>query len=716
MKTILLILFFITFNYLNCSANELNLEHIDTDSDNFILWAALFSLGLIGIIVLFFSSESMRNYQKKEKKKKEEEKEYNKLQGEIISDMTKNIQNIAQETVSNAHNIYKKDEQSNISIDIKKVVSSEKKLLSITTNLIEFLRIKSRKIEIFDEKFILSNLLNDITGILKEAAKDIELNLIYDVKKDIPEYLNGDTLNLSKIIVNLAVFCVEHDAREIIIEVSKDTRYSQTDNLYFKIISFIDVDVEDNSNLFNSNYNETTNNYDSLSLFVAKELSILMDGDIITKNNKDGSVEFTFYIPFKEHPHSKMFKTDDVKNKNIYLLDLSPNTTKAISNMLNDLQHSVKIDTKENCLINIPDFTKYDLVIIDEKILTFKIIEALKKSETKIISLSNTFKLKQQYPISAIVDMELNKPITRKQLTYNINNLFRKPEKELASNKKPLKHSSKLLVHRTLFENAKNITLNSFSQFRDAKVLIVEDNLINQKVAVSLLHKSRINIAVAADGKEALDILHDSGKEFDIVFMDINMPVMDGYVSTKMIRANEKFNNLPIVALSALTSPDEIDEMFSCGMNGYLAKPLKISRFFTAFATFLEKKDEIITPVIEEVIIHEFDGLNIEQGIDQASNSDIFYKEILLEFKDAYGDSADVFEKLVNNFRFEQLRMLCLDLKGLSGSIGAKDMNELVTEVLLRLINKKYELMPIYIEPFKKELNRVKNSIELYAK
>lgn len=717
MKKIVLILFLITLSYFNCYADELGLEQIDTNSYHFTLWAALFSLGFIGIIALFFSSESMRNYQKRVKEEKEEKEAYNKIQGELISEMTENIQNIAKETVNTAQELYQKDEQLNDAIDIHKVVSSEKKLLSITTNLIEFLRIKSRKIEIFDEKLILSNLLNDVTGMLQEAAKDIDLNLVYNVKKDIPEYLSGDTLNLSKIIVNLAIFCLEHNADEIIIEVSKDSRFSQTDNLYFKVISYIDVDVEDTSNLFNSNYNEATNNYDSLSLFIAKELSTLMDGDIITKNNKDGSVEFTFYTPFKEHPHSKMIKVNNIKGKKVYLLDLSPNTTKALSNMLSDLQHSVKVDTKINCLNNIPNFTQYDVVIIDEKILTFKIIEALKKSNAKIISLSNIFKPRQQYPNSAIIDVELTKPVTRKQLTHTINNLYTKHTKEDIENKKTVETpTSKLLVHRGLFEDAKDVTLNSFSQFRGTEVLLVEDNLINQKVATSLLNRSGINISVAGDGKEALDILHDSDKIFDIVFMDINMPVMDGYTATKMIKANEKFIDLPVVALSALTSPDEITEMFNCGMNGYLAKPLNIGRFFTAFSTFIEKKDETIVPKTEKVTVHKFDGLNTEDGKSQASNSDIFYKEILLEFRDAYGDSADVFEKLVNDFRFEQLKMLCIDLKGLSGSIGAKNMNRLITEVLQRLLHKKYELMPMYVEPFKKELNRIINSIDSYTK
>ncbi|MBN2768510.1 MAG: hypothetical protein JXQ68_05365, partial [Campylobacterales bacterium] len=150
------------------------------------------------------------------------------------------------------------------------------------------------------------------------------------------------------------------------------------------------------------------------------------------------------------------------------------------------------------------------------------------------------------------------------------------------------------------------------------------------------------------------------------------------------------------------------------GMNGYLAKPLRIGRFFTAFSTFLERKDE--TKVKERKTPLKLEGINIQIGIEQANGSEIFYKEILSEFKDAYGDSPDIFEKLIKDFRYEQLRMLCVDLRGISGSIGAEDLYKLVIEVIQRLIMIKYELLPIYIEPFRKEIAKINASIDAYIK
>jgi len=272
----------------------------------------------------------------------------------------------------------------------------------------------------------------------------------------------------------------------------------------------------------------------------------------------------------------------------------------------------------------------------------------------------------------------------------------------------------KLAVHRRTFEDTPNVNLNKFAEFRGTNVLLVEDNLINQKVLIGVLSKSGMNITTADNGKEALSILN-SDKKFDIVFMDINMPIMDGYTTAKKMRSDNRFNQLPIIALSALTSPSEVNKMFSCHMNGYLAKPLKKEKLFTAFTLFIAKKlEDRRVNIREEKNIPSLDGLNIKLGISQSSSNEIFYKEILSEFKDAYSDSSKVFEKLVNDSRYEQLRMLCIDVKGLTGSIGAEDMHQLTMEILQKLLFKKYELIPTFIQRYSEELNRINKSIDEY--
>ncbi|MDQ7067953.1 MAG: response regulator [Sulfurimonas sp.] len=201
-----------------------------------------------------------------------------------------------------------------------------------------------------------------------------------------------------------------------------------------------------------------------------------------------------------------------------------------------------------------------------------------------------------------------------------------------------------------------------------------------------------------------------------MIFMDINMPVMDGYTASIKIREKKEYDAIPIIALSALTSSDEIAKMFASGMNGYMAKPLEKEKLYTVFSMFIQNPPhkKKTTQEDEETQSIRLDGLNITLGISKSSSSEVFYKEILSEFKDAYGDTDKVFHKLLEDYRYEQLRILCIDIKGLTGSIGAEKLHNIVTDMLQKLSLKKYDYLPELIIQYTKELKLINNSINKY--
>ncbi len=685
-----------------------NLDNVATKSEDFTIWTALFGLGVVAIFALFLSSEQLENFKKNIKKRDETQKKINEAQDKILADMSENIQNIAQETVSTAKKIADEKERKNICTDIEKVVNSETQLLSITVNLIEFLRLKSKKIKIVKENFKLSNLLNDVTGMLKENTKNLNLELIYDVKNDIAESINADTLNLSKIISNILLFFVENGALEVVVQISK----SKKDELVFNIKSDLKIDMQDSENIFNSNYDEEKGNYVSLGLFIAKELTSMMDGELIAKNDKNSFSEFNFSIPFEYEKEDK--KLNILDTKKILLVDSSYTSATVIKSMLVNLKHKVKVIKIEDFLIKSPSLSDFDVVMLDEILFTDKIAKELKNSTVKVVALSKIFKAPMEIRNSGVMDLILNKPLTREELFKTLKELYvLKPKKIQKIDRQKIKEST-LLIHRNAFENSPNIDIGSFAAYRETNVLLVEDNLINQKVFLGILSKSGMNISIANNGQEALDILNDSSKKIGIVFMDINMPIMDGYVATQKIRLDERFDELPIIALSALTSVSEVDKMFACGMNGYLAKPLKKGKLFTVFSTFIKDKAPERRSKHREEKIESLDGLNIQHAIMQSNSNEIFYKEILSEFRDAYSKSDEVFENLVNDFRYEQLRMLCVDINGLSGAIGAEDMHKLTISILEKLSKKEHEALPAFVKEYKKELHRINSSIDKY--
>ncbi|MGI1679358.1 MAG: response regulator [Cellvibrionaceae bacterium] len=113
------------------------------------------------------------------------------------------------------------------------------------------------------------------------------------------------------------------------------------------------------------------------------------------------------------------------------------------------------------------------------------------------------------------------------------------------------------------------------SQLSSVRILLAEDNLVNQKVAATILERKKISVVIANNGKEAVEILIKHPQDFDLVLMDMDMPIMDGYEATKTIRELKKFQKLPIVALTAHSSPQDKDKCLSAGMNDHVSKPVK---------------------------------------------------------------------------------------------------------------------------------------------
>jgi len=688
-----------------------DLENVATQSDEFGIWTALFGLGAVAIIAVFLSSEQLSNFKRYILKKQKKQEEIEQVQSQILSNMSENIQNIVQETTHNAKKLAQQDTKDDN--EIKKVIDSETQLLAISTNLIEFLRIKSKKNEIENEKLKLSNLLNDIAGTLQASAKNLEIELIYDVKPNVPEIIIGDTLNLSKIIVNLLLYCIENNSKELILQISRNSLFEKHENLYFTIISDLKTDVEHSENIFNSNYNEETKNYDSLGLFIASELTKLMSGELIARNNKQGYVEFLFNIPFIKQKQPPK-KESTIVNKKTLIVDSCAKSANTIKELLTELKHKAKVISRENYLLKGGNFKEYDIVLLDENLLIRKTIDALEETDARVILLSNIFKKQKEFKNTKIKTAQLNKPLTKSQLQKSIEKLYL--QQQTTNQARATKNiNTKLLIHRSAFKDTKDITLGSFANFGKTHILLAEDNLINQKVLIGVLSKSPAVITVANNGQEALDILFSNNVKFDLILMDINMPIMDGYIATSKIRTNKQYDLLPIIALTALTSIAEVDKMFKSGMNGYLAKPLSKERLYTAMDIFVnhQKRDAIVHENKDEQIQY-LDGLNIKKGMQLSNTTDIFYKEILAEFKDAYKDSDTIFEKLVYDYRYEQLRILCVDVKGLSGTIGAEDMYALTTEILQRLLYKKYDLIPTFTSKYKETLQKLISSIDKY--
>jgi len=681
-----------------------------------LLIIAMFALGVIGIFALFISSQQMIKIKDEHKKMRKLQEDMEKRQHDLLLEMSNNILSITKDAIGNTNKLVTLDEKE-VRSKLSEVINTENTLLDVTGDLIEFLKIKSKKVKILKNNFKLENLLNDIVGQTRTNYKNSDIELIFDVDDNIPDTLISDTLSITKILVNILDFCILNKSKQIVLQVSKRSRFNTEPTLHF--ILYTDMKVEINNDIFKTKYNEQTKKYDGISLFVSKELSILLDGILIARNAKDSTAEFVLTLPYypakKEIQNRSKLDIQALNGERVFVIDSFHQSTLSIQKILQNLKFNVDIKTKDEYFQELPNFSNYDIIIIDEKLITDKTIKEItsvqKIANPKIIILTNVFSKENEVKLDGL---KLSKPLTKESVYYT---LFKTQNSSLKDTdfKNEIVSNKILKIQKERFKDTKNISLADFIDFSGINLLIVEDDHINQKVLVSMLKKSNINITTANNGQEAIDILF-SQKQFDMVLMDINMPVMDGYLATQRIRENSGFDSTPIVALSALTAPDEINKVFYSGMNGYLAKPFSKEKLYTVFNTFMEDKKTLSAKKEEEkkIDIVNLSGLNVAKGLEQTNGNVIFYIEILKEFLDYYGQSDSVFESLIRDHRFEQVKMLCLDIRGLSGSIGAVELQELSSEIIQRILFKKFDLLPSYIQNYTRAISTLRHSIDKF--
>ncbi|MDQ1268116.1 MAG: hypothetical protein QG560_759 [Campylobacterota bacterium] len=227
------------------------------------------------------------------------------------------------------------------------------------------------------------------------------------------------------------------------------------------------------------------------------------------------------------------------------------------------------------------------------------------------------------------------------------------------------------------------ITKDDFATFSGTKILIAEDNIINQKVIAGLLSSSGIEITIANDGQEALNIL-EKETDFAVIFMDAHMPVMDGFQATRHIRKNPKCNHIPIVALSGDTAADDIRNMLNVGMEAHVEKPLKMDALYDILYVYTNGHESQNST--EEVggVSSKFDT---SKGLEICGGDKEFYLEILSDFASKYCDSAETIKKLINESDSVNANKLLLDISGVAANIGADDLRSIAVSLKNNISN-----------------------------
>jgi CheY-like chemotaxis protein len=262
------------------------------------------------------------------------------------------------------------------------------------------------------------------------------------------------------------------------------------------------------------------------------------------------------------------------------------------------------------------------------------------------------------------------------------------------------------------------ITKPDLSIFAGTKILVAEDNMINQKVIKGLMGDSGMELTMADDGQIALDIL-EKNSDFHIVLMDAHMPNVDGFEATRIIRANPNYEHILVVALSGDTAVDDIRKMREAGMEEQLAKPLKMDALYDilyAYGVLNEAgAEEEVVAETTSASANQFVELNIEQGLETFGGDEAFYKEEgLTPFLEKYENIADEVDDLVINGEFDKLNGLLHDVLGVAGSIGALKLQANTTTMKESIKATQGESYGEFSDAYREEVARLSKEIKEY--
>lgn len=276
--------------------------------------------------------------------------------------------------------------------------------------------------------------------------------------------------------------------------------------------------------------------------------------------------------------------------------------------------------------------------------------------------------------------------------------------RELTSRRK----TDNTIPKRSVPENG-TISIQSFSEFAGERILVAEDSHINQKVIMGLLAGSGIELVMANDGQEALDILLND-TNFVMILMDANMPRVDGFEATRMIRENPRYDHIVVVALSGDTATDDIQRMKNAGMSEQLAKPLRMDSLYKIIYAYTGNKiheNESAKTVITS-------NLDTTKGLNTCGGDQAFYCEILAEFMRDYSNSSDRLGELLRSNNLQAADALLLDIIGVAKNIGAYPLAESASNIKLALSDTHEQSYFTIFDQYKVHLDSLMQDIGKY--
>ncbi|MBF0193095.1 MAG: response regulator [Magnetococcales bacterium] len=572
-----------------------------------------------------------------------------------------------------------------------KISNSSKSLLRIINDILDFSKIEAGKMELENTNFYLREVFENLSGMFRSQITKKHIELIMCVSGECRYELHGDSLRLEQVLLNLIGNAVKFtDEGEVELQVKTILDTADKVTLEFSIRDTgIGMSEDKYSKLFKAFTqadSSTTRQFGGtgLGLSISKKLVEMMQGKIWVESIPGQGSTFYFTATFKRSlgmEEIDMIPPQEMEHLRVLIVDDNETARKSLQKTVEMFSFSASVvGSGADALLAIKqaidDGRPFQLLLLDWFMPVMNGLETVrqindkfKKVQTpKIVLLTPYDKQEKLYLQGASVGVNgvVSKPVNCSHLFDTIMDCFGKD----------------IVKTFRVKQDKVDLTL-IIEKIGGAHILLVEDNSINQQVAKEILERVDLIVDYAIDGLEAVNKVNKSN--YDLVLMDIQMPNMDGIEATKVIRSNQKFDDLPIIAMTAHAMTRDKEKCLDAGMNGHVAKPIEKRKLYSELVKWikpLKNPKPIIKPKINDiiedkngVIPESINGIEINEALDRLNGNYSLFYSLLQDFSRDHSKSVDIIRPLLFERRKDDLKTalrITHTVKGMAGNISAK--------------------------------------------
>jgi signal transduction histidine kinase/CheY-like chemotaxis protein/HPt (histidine-containing phosphotransfer) domain-containing protein/HAMP domain-containing protein len=601
---------------------------------------------------------------------------------------------------------------------VKNIHAASVSLLSILNDVLDFSKIEADKLSVEQTLFWLDDVLNYVALLVSSQAAEKSLEVLITTEPDVPAGLVGDPVRLGQILTNLAANAIKFTKEgQVHVHIGQSARTGSRACLAISVTDTgIGMTPEQVANVFSpftQADGSTSRKYGGtgLGLTIVKRLVELMEGEVTVESQPAIGSKFRLALWFgvgaEKRPSAAI--PSQLAGSRALVVDDNPTARDILAVNLAGLGLRVDAvgsarDAYAAILDAHPDdpyhaaFVDHHMPEIDGIDATRMILGEFPENRRPQVILATAFGADEAREAAERAGAcgFLTKPVTASSLFDTLLQVFSDGDSPAETAPEP------------------KLDLSGI------RVLVAEDNAINQQIIVELLTSANAQVQTAANGEEALEALNrgEQTAPFDVLLMDLQMPVMDGHEATRAIRADPRYDNLPIVALTAHALTDQRRQCLLEGMNEHITKPIAPAVLYRTVLQFAGRQDSAQALLVEDDRETRTDVLSLAGIIDEAEGiyhvggSAKLYRSLLLEFAEEYSREILSVRTALANGDIKTATRLAHTIFGVSKTLGAKSLSTAAENIDAQIRSGQIGQLDEHLGTFEAALRRVITAIQ----